>query len=337
MSDDRRGFFKKVGAATAALAAAPAVLDQAVSAAAVKQRAFVAGTFFLELDGVAAGFLRSADGGTATGIVLEQQFGDSPFIKKTIGGVKYEDITITCGTGMSKVFYQWIQDTLDLKFVRKNGAIITADFNLKEISRLNFMDALLTEIGFPACDAASKDAAFMTLKFSPESTQRAKPSGATLKGIGTKVQKLWLPSNFRLTIDGLEMATAHVNKIDALTVKAKVVEAQPGEERDPGLEPTQLEFPNLVITFPESDAQPFYDWHEDFVIQGFASDEDEKSGMLEYLAPDLKTVLFTLEFFNLGIFKLTPEKAEAGSESLRRLKAEMYCEEMQFSFGASVA
>ena len=43
---------------------------------------------------------------------------------------------------------------------------------------------------------------------------------------------------------------------------------------------------------------------------------------LELLAPDLKEVLFTLTFKNLGIFKVAPEKAEAGSESIRRVKAE---------------
>ena len=37
-------------------------------------------------------------------------------------------------------------------------------------------------------------------------------------------------------------------------------------------------------------------------------------------------MLFTLTFKHLGIFKLTPEKVEAGSENIRRVKAEMYCE-----------
>lgn len=334
MSDDRRGFFKTLGAATAALAAAPAVLNQVTTAsAAVQSRSPAAGHFLLELDQVAVGFLRSADGGTATADVIEEAVGPDFIIHKHLGAVRYEDITITCGTGMSQAFYQWIQDTLDRKFSRRNGAIVAADFNFKEISRLNFTEALLTEIGFPACDAASKDAAFMTVKWSPEFTQQVKPSGATVKGISTKAQKLWLPSNFRLTINGLETATQRVNKIEALVVKQKFTEEQIGDVRDFQKEPSHLEFPNLVITFPESHAQAFYDWHEDFVINGNNGPAQEKGGMLEYLAPDLKTVLFTLEFFNLGIFKLAPEKIEAGGENIRRLKAEMYCEEMNFSFG----
>ena len=28
-------------------------------------------------------------------------------VKKHLAGVKYEDITVNCGTGMSKGFYEW--------------------------------------------------------------------------------------------------------------------------------------------------------------------------------------------------------------------------------------
>jgi hypothetical protein len=34
-------------------------------------------------------------------------------------------------------------------------------------------------------------------------------------------------------------------------------------------------------------------------------------------------------FFNLGIFKLAPEKQEANSDQIRRVVAELYCERME--------
>jgi hypothetical protein len=98
-------------------------------------------------------------------------------------------------------------------------------------------------------------------------------------------------------------------------------------------EPSHLEVPNLVVTLPEADAESFFAWHEDFVINGIGA---EKDGSLEYLAPSLGQTLFTVQFENLGIFKMTPEKVEAGSEQIRRVKAEMYCEAMTFSFARSV-
>ena len=73
------------------------------------------------------------------------------------------------------------------------------------------------------------------------------------------------------------------------------------------------------------------------VIKGNNGDDKEKGGTLEYLTPNLQEVLFTLTFQHLGIFKLTPEKVESGSENIRRLKAEMYCEDIQFDYKSSWA
>jgi phage tail-like protein len=305
------------------------------------KRGYVAGKYGVELDGIMAGWVWSAEGGHATSDVVAEKLGPDHIIKKHIAGVKYEDISIQCGTGMSKGFYEWIKASFDHKYERKNGAIIAADYNYKEHSRLTFNMGLITEIGFPALDAASKDAAKMTIKVSPEYTRQSTTTGGpSISGkyaIDPGKQKKWLPANFRLKIDGLEEPCSRVNKIEAITVKQKVVENPVGELRDYEKEPAHLEVPNLVITFPESHAKPFYDWHDDFVIKGNNGDDKEKSGTLEYLTPNLQEVLFTLTFKHLGIFKLTPEKVEAGNENIRRVKAEMYCENMQFKYNASWA
>ena len=99
--------------------------------------------------------------------------------------------------------------------------------------------------------------------------------------------------------------------------------------RDYQKEPAHIEFPNLVITLSEAYADQLFQWHENFVIKGNNDQGAEKNGMLQYLSSDLKP-LFTLEFMGLGIFKLTPEKAEAHSENIKRVKAEMYCEQITF-------
>src|SRR5262249_14849856 len=150
-----------------------------------------------------------------------------------------------------------------------DGAIITADYSQKEVARLNFFQALITEVGFPACDAASKDAAKMTVKFAPEYTRMiAKTGGDVQAPVGKGEQKKWNPSNFRLKIDGLDTPCTRVNKIEALTIKQKVVEDPVGELRDYSKIPASIEYPNLVVTFAESHADDVYKWHEDFVING---------------------------------------------------------------------
>ena len=100
--------------------------------------------------------------------------------------------------------------------------------------------------------------------------------------------------------------------------------------------------PNLVIHLAESHADEFYRWHEDFVIKGNNGDENEKGGTLEYLTPNLQEVLFTLHFDHLGVFKIAPDKMSAQSmdkpdaaEPIRRLKVEMYCEDIKFAFNSA--
>jgi phage tail-like protein len=299
------------------------------------QRGYTAGRFAMDLGGQFAGWISSIEGGHATSDVVVEKVGADMIQHKHLAGVKYDDISVSCGTAMSKAFYSWIQASLDRKHMRNDGAIITADYDQKEVGRMDFFHALVTEVGFPALDAASKDAAKMTVKFTPEYTRvKAKTGGAVQAPIGKGEQKKWLPSNFRLKIDGLDNATPRVNKIEALTIKQKVVEDPVGEQRDYQKVPASIEYPNLVITCAESHADQLYAWHEDFVIAGNNSEDKEKGGTLEYMSANMKDVLFTLTFHGLGIFKLTPEKVEAGSENVRRVKAELYCHQLTFAPGS---
>jgi len=308
----------------------------------ITERGQTAGKYAIELDGITAGWVQNVEGGHATSDVVTEKLGSDHLARKHIAGVKYEDITVNCGTGMSKAFYQWIKDSFDHKHSRKNGAVIAANYDFKEVTRLTFTNALVTEIGYPALDAASKDAAKMTIKIAPEYTRWTQQAGGGQSISGkyandAKVQKKWLPANFRLKIDGLEIPCSKVNKIEAIVVKQKVTENPVGELRDYQKEPAHVEIPNLVITFPDSHSKEFYDWHEDFVIKGNNGQDKEKGGTLEYLTPNLQEVLFTLTFSNLGIFKCTPEKVEAHSENIRRTKAEMYCEDIKFEYKAAWA
>jgi phage tail-like protein len=290
------------------------------------------------LDGVFVGWLQSAEGGYAYSDVVAEQVGPDFIQRKHIGNVKYEEITLKVGANMTQPFYQWLKDTLEGQHIRKSGSVIFTDYDSREVQRLSFTNALITEIGFPALDAASKDPAYLTIKFAPEAARRVKGSGVPVKfpPVGSK-QKQWLPANFRLRIDGLERATTRINKVEALTVKQKVVTDAVGEFRDYEIEPTKLEFPNLVMTISEVDADAWYDWHESFVIQGNNGTEAEKGGRLEFLSPNLKEVLFSLQFSGLGIFKLAPEKSEAGAEQIRRVKAELYVERISLSLPVASA
>lgn len=313
-------------------------------------RGYVAGHFAIELDGLNAGWLYGYEGGMAQCEVVSEKTGPDMLVHKHIGGLKYDDITINCGTSMSPVFHDWLKASLARQYERKDGALIQADYNFHEMVRLNFHQALITEIGLPACDASSREMCKLTVKMSPEYTRIEKkqddggfnlhvdvkfPSLAGKFPINPPAQKKWLCRNFRLEIDGLEKACTHVSKIEALTVKQKVTEVPLGSEREIWREPAAIEYPNLVITLPEANADGFYRWYKSFMIEGRSDQEHEKEGTLTYLAEDLKTELCVVTFRNLGLFKLSVDKAEAGSEKIRCVKAEMYCEQLDFDFKPS--
>jgi hypothetical protein len=279
-----------------------------------------------------AGWIHSFEGGHATADMVATKISTDLRQYKNISNVKYEDMSITCGTGMSKFFYDWVWASFSQKYARQNGAVTNCDYDGNAVSEVSFYNALVTEFGLPALDAASKDAAKMTIKWAPEYTRQKQASGKLGGQFKKEVQMRWLPSNFRLKIDGLDTPCSRVNKIEALTLKQKVVENPVGELRDYEKEPATLDVPPLVLTLVESHAHDFYRWHEDFVIKGNCGQDKEKNGSLEYLTPDLNKTLFTLTFKGLGIYKCQAEKLEAGSENLRRVKVEMYCDLIEFKY-----
>ena len=326
LGSSRRDFLTRAGLLTGgvALLSVPGFRPRS-AAAAVDSRAFVGGSSALELDGQFIDFLKSAEGGFPKADVIQEPIGPNYIVKKHVGQPKYQDIAIQSDPAMPKPLFDWIAAALAMTYARKNGAIITADFNRVEQSRLQFNNALITEFTIPACDGSAKDPGYLTLKFAPEVTTPLAGKGNILPGVATKA-KAWLPSNFRLTIPGLDCSK--VSKIEALTVKQTVVPQNIGEVRDLQKQPARLEFPNLVIYVAESFAGTFYAWFQDMVIKGNAGDNNEKAGTLEFLDPTLKGSLLTIYFNHLGIFGFSPEKLDAGAETIRRVKVEMYCEQM---------
>jgi len=286
----------------------------------------------VELNRTIAGWVDSVEGGGTISDVISEKPGPDHIIHKHLGGVKYDDITITCGTSLSKTFYEWIRATLGHQAARQNGAVITLDNDFKELSRRDWTNGIISEIGFPALDESSNDPARLTIKISPEYVKMTRNSGqpsALISKSPKGTQKRWTPSNFRLNIAGLEDACAHVNSIAPLVIRRQVAQSPIREKQDDERESVNLEIPNLIIAFPESHAGKFYNWHEDFVFSRNNKQRQEKTGTLDFLTSDQQSVLFSLDFMGLGIFKLTLDRVEAGNEGVRRVKAEMYCEQIQ--------
>jgi hypothetical protein len=291
------------------------------------QRDYSTRSSLLELSGAFAGQLRSIEGGDATSDVIREKVGSEPVVRKHLAGVRYTDIELECDAGMERTFFDWIRDTLNPKFTRKSGAISFLDFNYQVEQSIEFSNALLTSVSFPALDVASKDAVTMIVKLTPEYARREKGAGQR-KSLpsGPKGRGRWTAANFRLKIDGLDCT--HVTRIEPLVFTTVVAQNAVGEQRDYQMGPTYLDVPDLVLTVSESGADSFHAWHDDFVIKGMNGSQYEKNGTLEFLDPNMKDVMLTLELNNLGIFRLASVKPSL-TDGTASVRAWMYCEEIR--------
>jgi hypothetical protein len=277
-----------------------------------RSRSYVGGYFFLEFADGPGGWLHRFEPGGST---VDPEW------------------LVDIGLGMSKEFYDWMQSSWNMEHERKNGAITSADFDYRERAKRKFVEALISEIQMPALDASSKEPCHVTIKLKPEQVIDLLPDSLKKLHVVLRngLQKRWTPSNFRLKIDGLDEPCSKVSKIESIAIKQTVAKNSEGELRDYQKEPTSVETPNLVITFPESSSREFYDWHEDFVIQG--NNPKFRQGTLEYLDED-RNPLFTLTFKNLAISKLTHDAPSPGAT--KHVTVEMRCEHVKLKYHTAV-
>jgi hypothetical protein len=310
------------------------------------QRGPVAGHYVLSLDGTMVGLLRSMEGGTIKAEVVTEPAAANQFAKKHIGQPKYGEFAVQLGFDLLPPVYDWISNTWSKTQPLKNGAVVLTDYQFQTVRTHEFTHALITETTIPACDGSSKEPGYLTIKFAPEITRVKKGDGDQIQNPVSKKQKIFIPSNFRLSIQGLEDACNKVSKVDAFTIKQTPAPDAPGNDREK--EPGKLEFPNLKITLPEADSGPFADWFNSFVLLGNATDDQERNGTLELLAPNLKDVLATIKFTHLGIFALNPTAplpdpcdcdccrtaaVKKAPDKIRTVTVELYCEQMEFKLG----
>ncbi|MCG8424661.1 MAG: phage tail protein [Proteobacteria bacterium] len=298
------------------------------------KRSYTSGHFLFNIDDSPAwSWLKSVDGGVVKGNVVTENVGPDTLHFKHITTVEIEPLSVEVGMSASSPMFRWIQDSWKRQFSRRNGSIVHANFRLESTLEQWFTGALIVETVFPTLDASDKSPAYLSVKLKPEYLEIKKSGGEVVTGVeGSNKQKMWLPSMFRVNIDGIDCT--RVNKVESFTVKQKIKEMYIGNNRYPELEPTGIEFPNLVLTLPAAFADDFITWHQKFVVMGARDNEHEKQGSIEFLDPaGGKLPIFTVDLKNVGINSLAIEKSEAKAEQIKRCKAELYVESMELKYG----
>jgi hypothetical protein len=285
---------------------------------------YTAGVFALEIGGQPAGNISSVAGGAVFGVVVREPLGSDAVVRKHIGNVKYEDITITCGIP-SAPLADWLRAFIASPGEARNGSIVFLDYAYHPVRELQWTNGLISSVTFPRLDAATKDAAFLTVTITPEYTRMLASTQTKVTATSTQARKL-RASNFRVSIPGIN--ATKVSAVEALTVSRPLVADDVGTSRMTLTEQGALDVGDLVLTLSESGASDFATWTDDFVVKGNNDKSYEKQATVTFLEPAQTAALMTVELSGVGIYKFGPMKAVSGSETIARVTASMYCEEI---------
>jgi hypothetical protein len=227
---------------------------------------------------------------------------------RQISSFRYVDLRFDVGVGMGTPIRNWVTSAFAGNSLAKNGTIIELNDVNRAVSYLDFSNAKIVEFGFPRADVSSSDEGSFTVVLSVGGAAERPGDNALITP--PTVTNTLLVKNFRLTIGGLP--TTRVGTIAPIPFRWTSSRMLPAD---------------LVITVPNIDAGPWRAWVKDFIVDGHNDQTKEKQGAIEWLPPNLSTVIAKLAIKQIGIFEWAP----VANATLRTYSASMYFEFGEFS------
>src|SRR4051812_34042730 len=102
------------------------------------KRSYTAGRFYLEVGKERVQYMKKFDGLSMEADVVANDLGPENFQKKHVANIKWTPGKATVGAGMGKSMYKWIQASFDKGQFPQDGALVSADFDYKAQSHLDF-------------------------------------------------------------------------------------------------------------------------------------------------------------------------------------------------------
>jgi hypothetical protein len=291
-------------------------------------RSHTAGRFALEIGEHNVGFLKKFSGCGMEADIVTNDLGPDNVQKKHVANIKWAPGKATVGIGMGKGLYDWIKQSFDKSYAAKSGSFVSADFNYKAQSRMEFQNALITSVTVPKLDGSSKDAAYFDIEFDPETVRWIKGGGEDIQAKIGKNQKAWLCSNFRVEIGGLPCD--RIASVDSFTWKCSVAPDQVGIFREPTKHPAKVTVPDIKLSISQADYQPWADAAKKWFVDGQHLEDHEMSGRIVFLDPNMKDEIGEIVLHNCGFKKFSKDDFEANSEKIARFSVELYVEKMEF-------
>lgn len=283
------------------------------------ERAFVNDAVWAEVAGMGGFFLKSFSGAVAIAAPAIRGTTKEGYPDKSPGALTYEEAELQVGFTAPKGLWNWVGTfAAPSKILEREVVIDWLDHSLKSTSKRQLGPTTLSKVVFPACDGSSKEPTYVTLGLIPTRAREVAGSGTSPDVPTSSAQKNRLSANFRLTIDGID--TNGVSRIEPITIK------HPASGNP--------DYSNLVVSMAEASSTSLRQWMNQ-VLNPSGKDANasvgastERKGKLEFLSPNRQDVLLTLMFEGLGPVRLAAEKAEARTDSIRRVKAELYIEKL---------
>lgn len=316
-----------------------------------RKRPYISSRFVLELDdsgsgGKYMGTLQSIEGGTFKSDLVEEKVGGSPFVTKYPGRPKFDDVTIQVGMAMAPRFWKWIEQSFSYNAARYSGSLVALDYDNRERWRRKFTNALIREVTFPTLDGAAKEPAYLTVKFAvehldDEPTNMNKYPAEQQHQNEWEKQKVWLPSMFTYSIDGVTPTPVETCKIDSFAIKQEIIEAPGGGILENAKEPGRIEFPTISVHVLQRDAAPYMRWWDKIVREAEHTPAQQKTGHIWFLPRDAvgsgalqSQPLVTLDLFGVSLLGVGPVKHDSKQAQLQKVKLDLSVERIELKPGS---
>ncbi len=188
-----------------------------------------------------------------------------------------------------------------------DGAALVLDFNNKLTRRVEWTQALVTELRLPELDATSKAAFSLGLTWLPSTVTYAKASGAVVTlPTGSKAKKPLMLSNFR--VSGLPFDGKFVSRISLPTVTATLAAQKPGY--------AQVNLGEVALVMGSASRDNALAWVQQVVADGKIADKEYLSLSIELLDPTLKSVRLTVQLSGCALLGYEESRLDKAQETL---------------------
>jgi hypothetical protein len=292
------------------------------------QQSYAAGRFLFEVDKAVA-FIKKITAPQMEADIQSHDHGPAEFQSKHVANIKWTPLKCSVGAGMGQSMYKWIQQSFEKNYVPKSGRIVSADFNYKAQSELEFDGAIITSVGFPKLAGDSKEAIYLDIEAQPTKVRWKKAGGESIKGdYGTKT-KAWLAQNFRFSMGSLPCDGVY--SVDAFTWKCSCTPDPLGAFKEAEQFPSKVTCPDIKVAVSMKDFDAWQQAATTWFIGGNHLANHEMQGAIDLLGPDLQKVVGRIDLVNCGFKKFGIDEKTANEEKIARFTAEFYVEHIKFT------